>query len=287
MTDDRRPDDELLSDRIRRSMAHYTFNRALRPPKPALSPWRWPMLMAAALGGAAAATIAISLLGGLQRGPIGNATPGPSVTDVQSPGPSTPASPAIAPISEQEAAASCLGQHEVQDSWVLPGESAEDVAQRLRQLPLVHTETQDDDGFFVYADDRFNVLCELTRGSEGALDKSIYTGPLEPHGGGLEYSGGGSAPGSAEPGGQRPDMFMYGTSAPRFVRVEIVLADGGAVPAWLGDGLWFAWWQEPTSSVAIRGYDTVGNVTILHEGLRFIPVEPEPTTREVPRSPDE
>jgi hypothetical protein len=77
-------------------------------------------------------------------------------------------------------------------------------------------------------------------------------------------------------------MFMFGTAAPRFQRVEIVMADGGARRAWLGDGLWFGWWNDPISSVAIRGYAADGTVVTIDEGLRFIPVEPDPTPMPTP-----
>ena len=283
MSDQLPHEDTELADQIRRSMAHYTFDGPLPAGRAEGQAWRWPVLAGAVLAGGVAATLVISLLGGLPRGPVGNRTPEPSPSaGVGSPGPSAQASPTNMPITELEAAAACLGKHDLQDSWVRPDERPEDVAQRLSQLPLIHTETKSGDAFFVYADDRFNVLCELTRAPDGTLDSSIFTGLREPHGGGLEYSGGGTSPGSVEPTGPLPDMFMYGTAAPRFVRVEIILADGGAVPAWIGDGMWLGWWKDPISSVAIRGYDRSGNVTTLEEGLRFVPIEPEETPAPTP-----
>jgi hypothetical protein len=275
MTDDRRPaEDELLAGRIRDSMAHYTFDRPLPAARRRASPWRWPVLAAAALGGAAAAILAISLLGGMPRAPLAGASPTPA--------PSGVASPPGSPIGEAEAGTRCREPHEIQDSWIAPGETAESVADRLRQLPLIHVDRRATATFFLYADNRFTIQCEVRPGPTGELLADVSMGPREPHGGGLEYSGGASSPGSPEPGGQVPDLYMFGTAAPRFVRVEIVLADGGALPAWIGDGVWFAWWNEPISSVAIRGYAGDGTVTTLREGINFVPIEPDPTPEPTP-----
>lgn len=277
MTDERRPDDELLSDRIRRSMAHYTFNPPLPERRPA-SGWRWPALVAAAAGGALAATLVISLLGGLPRSPVGNVTPTP-IASMQPPSPSASVAPAF---TEEEAAAACRGHSDIADDWLRPGERRADVAERLRLLPLLHSEEIDGDAVFVYADDRFNIICELSRGLDGELLPGIFTGLREAHGGGLEYSGGSTSPGRPDGTPPRPDMLMYGTAAPRFERVEIVMADGGARPAWIGEGIWFAWWKDPIDSVAIRGYAADGTVSTIDEGLRFVPVAPEETPQPTP-----
>jgi hypothetical protein len=279
MTDPKQPNDEDLNERIRRAMVHYTFDRPLPAGRTkATAAWRWPSLLAAAAAGAAITLLAVAVVGWPRGGSLGTSSPSPTPIPTAA-GESPLLSPEPEPSEVGRLAADriCLADPgEIPVDWREPGETEDAVRDRLRGLLLVHSDQRAHAAMFVYADDRFVIDCLIDRRSDGNSGSRIARGIREDHGGGVEYSSGSaSAGGELVDGLARPaDMYMTGTAAPGFERVEVLLADGGTVDAWVGDGLWLAWWNEPVDSVEIRGYDSEGNVvTVQHELSAPLPID--------------
>ena len=271
MTDQRRDDDEALAARIRRSMAHYRFDRELPSPRPQTFPWRWPMLAGAALTGAAVALVAVAVVGWPRTSPSGAGTPTPNPSSSHTAQPTGSESPAPSEVARASADALCLADPgELPSDWLKPGDTPAGIRDDLMALPLVYADQRDHAAFFLYADERFVIECLIDRRDDGRSGSSIARGVREDHAGGLEYAAGSAyAGGEIVDGRPRPaDMYMAGTAAERFVRVEVVLADGSLVEAWVGDGLWLAWWNEPIDSTEVRVYDREGNVTSFAHELK-------------------
>lgn len=278
MTGPMRPTDEELSQRIRRSMDHYTFDRPLPGPHDGgrAAAWRWSGMLAAAAAGALVALVAVALVGWPRAGMLGSGTPSSSpiaMTAAASPSESLSTAsprPEASEVGRTSADRTCLADPgEIPAEWLRPGESKEAVRDRLGALSLVHADQRPHAARFLYADDRFVINCQIDRRADGSSGSGIVRGIREDHGGGLEYSSGSAyAGGEIVDGMRRPaDMCMTGTAAPHFVRVEVGLSNGDTVEAWLGDGLWLAWWNEPVDAVEIRGYDADGDVTTVRHEL--------------------
>jgi hypothetical protein len=280
VTEPTRPNDEDLAESIRRSMAHYTFDGGPLPHARAgrLATWRWPALAGAAIAGAAVALMAVALVGWPRPSSLGTGTPSPSpsASAIASPQPTESLAPSPSEVAQASADALCLADPgEIPADWLAPGDTRAGIRDELMALPLLHTDQRDHAAFFVYADQRFVIACVIDRRNDGRSGSSIARGIREDHGDGLEVSTGSAyAGGEVVDGRPRPaDMWISGSAAPRFVRVEVVLADGSAVEAWVGDGLWLAWWNEPIDSVKVRGYDREGNVaSVTHELKAPLPV---------------
>ena len=56
------------------------------------------------------------------------------------------------------------------------------------------------------------------------------------------------------------DIQMWGSAASDVDRVEVLLENGGLVEAWVGGGVWLAWWNEPISAVAVRASDPMTGI---------------------------
>jgi hypothetical protein len=158
---------------------------------------------------------------------------------------------------------------DVPDEWLRPGESRSQIAERLRELPLINVEIRDFAASYLFADRRFISECRLYRTKGPGQDRVGQRAIREDPGTGLVYSFGSAADAGGGPNHDWPaDMLMVGSYAPKFDRVEVVLEDGSTVDASMHSGLWLAWWNVPLSAVGVRGYDADGRVTSIKANLQ-------------------
>jgi len=288
VTDPTRPTDTELSERIRRSMSHYTFDRGLVVHEQA-RPAGWLRFGALAAAGAAGAVIAVAalgLMGGLRFGPLAGEG-GPSPSAVQSPGPSmiptatpTPSATALV-ISDATATDRCLAvtSESIQDSWIQPGETVDQVIQRLVTLPLLIADRREHASVFLFGDERFVVVCQFRDTGGEELEFSVWREPRVAADDVIRYLGGGYTGGAVDANGvivglNLPDLTAHGTVTPDVARIELVLEDGTTREARIAAGDWVIWLQEDVATTALRAYDAQGD--LLRE-MPFVQVIPAPT----------
>lgn len=253
-------DDQELLERIRRATDHFTFER---PAPTALGLGRGARagrigsLVAAAAFGAAVTLVALAVLRP-QGPPTGSQsqTPTPSHSGPTStPNPETPA-PDGTEVPLDAAQQACLSPRpdSILDEWLKSGESYADINARLASLPLAQEEQRSHAALFVFADERFLILCEIARRTDGQDSVSIISAVREINGAPIGYSGGFSSPATVDDAGNRSpaDMMMYGPAAPNVARVRVLLEDGTAVQASLTDGVWVGWWNRSISAIGVR-----------------------------------
>lgn len=264
MTDQLPPEDQELAERVRRSMAHYRFSRPMTDvPRP-----RSRVVWLASLAGAAAVGAAVSLavIAGLNLVPrVSNPGNEPTPTPIVQPDPSATPVPVL-DVTEAQAAAECLQVEpaDVINQWLEPGETKADVVARFATLPLLIVDRREEWVMFVFADDRLVTGCRFIAAHEQpeTIVRSVRT-VLGNRPARALYIG--SQPmtidenGDMVPNGE-PDITAVGVAQPNVARVAIVLEDGRTLDARLGAGMWFAWWNDPVSGVAIRTYDQDGRL---------------------------
>jgi hypothetical protein len=274
------PSDDELRTRIRRATSHYRLERPMPvEPVPARGTV-WPRVGALAVAAAAGAVLAIAGVSLVSR-----TTPGPG----SSPSPATSAVPTAStvptapPVSAALADARCRKlDGELPAAWLGNGATPESIGHEFATLPRLHDDQRDHAALFVYADTRFLVTCVLGRGTdEVSIIRSVREAPGST---GLAYAGGASGPGGMDPRGRLvvDDVLMWGSAAAGVDRVEVVLEDGGLVEAWVGNGAWVAWWNEPISAVAVRAHHDDGSTTGLEQGMNAHRTGSQPTGSPVP-----
>ncbi len=274
MTRDNAPDRDLV-DRIRSSTAHWSFDR----PEPIVATSnnrttapRYLAIAAVAIVAAALTVTAVAVVGRIPRlglPSVGQPTSSPAVPSPNPRSAEPTVTPTLAPVSGADAERMCLDDNvEIQADWVQRGQSDDEVRRTLASLPIVHQDQRDHGGLFLFADDRFVNVCEIVRTASGDMNLSSSIGLREHAGGDINISGAWNSPESM--GAPVADMMVFGEAAPDVKAVHVVLEHGRRLDAWLGDGLWIAWWNEPVGSVAIEADHANGTVTTTKHRMRAI-----------------
>lgn len=288
-------DDRELLERIRRATDHFTFER---PAPTALGlgrgarAGRFGSLVAAAAFGAAVTLVALAFLRP-QGPPTGSQSPSPNPSHsapTSTPGPESPA-PRGTEVPLGAAQGACLSPRpdSIPPEWLASGESFADITARLAGLPLAQEEQRSHAALFVFADDRFLVLCEIGRRTDGQDDVTIISALREQNGAPIGYSGGGNLPATIDDAGNTylADLVMYGPAAGNVARVEVLLEDGSSVHASLGGGVWVGWWNRSISAVGVRATLDDGTTFLLDATMKAVispaeesgaPANPEAST---------
>ncbi|HTI29853.1 MAG TPA: hypothetical protein VL687_05800 [Methylomirabilota bacterium] len=277
-------DDQELFERIRRATDHFSFER---PAPSALGlrrgarVGRFGSLVAAAAFGAAVTLVALAVLRP-QGPPTGSQSPSPNPSrgPVSTPGLESPA-PRGTEVPLDAAQRTCLSPRpdSIPDEWLASGETFADINAHLAGLPLAQEEQRSHAGLFVFADERFLILCEMGRRTDGQGDVSIIGALRETSGTPIGYSGGTNLPASIDDAGNTylADLLMYGPAAANVTRVEVLLEDGSAVEASLGGGVWVGWWNRSISAVGVRATLDDGTTFLLDATMKATVLSPEGT----------
>jgi hypothetical protein len=284
-------DDQELQERIRRATDHFRYERPIPDALTARrtgQAGRIGSLVAAAAFGAAVTLVALAII--KPQGPwVGSQspTPHPSPTEPAStPGLESP-TPRGTEVPLGAAQRTCLATPgSIPDGWLRPGETAAEIADRFAGLPLAAEEQRPHAALFVFADERFLVLCEMARRTDGQDDFTIARGLRETSADPIGYSGGTSSPATVDGAGivRVADLVMYGPAAANVSRVDVLLEDGSAIDAQLADGLWLGWWNRAISAVGVRATLDDGTTFLLPAVLKATVNPSEPTG--APASPE-
>jgi hypothetical protein len=287
-------DDQELLERIRRATDHFTFERPMPTPQDARRNGRavrFGSLVAAAAFGAAVTLVALAVLRP-QGPPTGShsQTQSPSQTGPAStPNPESPA-PRGTEVPLDAAQRTCLAAPgSIPDGWLSNGESAADINARFASLQLAHEEQRSHAALFVFADERFLVLCEIGRRTDGQDDFTLIRALRDTDGAPMGYSGGTNLPASVDDAGNRyvADLVMYGPAAANVRRVDVLLEDGSTVEASLSDGVWVGWWNRSISAIGVRATLADGSTFPLDATMKAVispaeesgaPANPEAST---------
>ena len=278
-------DDQELLEGIRRATDHFTFERPMPTALDARSSGRagriGSLVAAAAFG--AAATLAVLAIIRPQGPPTGSQSPSPNPSysaPASTPGLESPA-PHGTEVPLGAAQRTCLSPRpdSIPDEWLASGESFADINARLAGLPLAQEEQRSHAALFVFADERFLILCEIGRRTDGHGDVSIIGAVRETNGAPIGYSGGTNLPASIDDAGNvyLADLLMYGPAAANVARVEVLLEDGSAVEASLGGGIWVGWWNRSISAVGVRATLDDGTTFLLDATMKAIVLSPRET----------
>jgi hypothetical protein len=267
MSTDQGPVDTQLHDRIRRATDHYVFNQpapsaATRQTRPV---GRIASLAAAAAFGVAATLVAIAIIRPAGLLPTGQGSPSPTASPT-SPSFASPV-PGGTEVPRDVAHRTCLAPPgSIPKEWPVGGESPADVEARFAAMPQIHEEQRPVAALFLFADDRFMVLCEIARRTDGADDFSIVRAVRETNGDPIEEWGATNSPaGSGDGTGPGVnDLLVYGAAAPNVDRVDILLADGSAVEASVADGIWVGWWNSSSPATRVRATLRDGTTFSIH-----------------------
>ena len=284
-------DDQELQQRIRRATDHFTYERPIPDAFAARrtgQAWRIGSLVAAAAFGAAVTLLALAII--RPQGPsVGSQspTPNPSPTaPTSTPGLKSPA-PDGTEVPLSAAQRTCLATPgSIPDEWLNPGETADEIAARFASLPLASEEQRPHAGLFVFADERFLVLCEIDRRTDGQDSYTIARAMRETTDDPIGYSGGTSTPATVDDAGtiRVADLVMYGPAAPNVARVDVLLEDGSSIEAHISHGLWLGWWNRSISAVGVRATLDDGTTFLLHAVMLASVNPPEETG--APASPE-
>lgn len=267
------PNESELFARIREAASHYAFDLPLTETAPRERLPRLASLAAVALvaaGGVILTLAVVGVLGGPPFNTVGSI--GPVASSLRSPDVVTGATQ----VPVDVAARVCRQTADaIPSDWLQPDVTAADIRARLIGLPLVHDEQRTHAALFVFADDRYVTLCTVARRAAAAVDDheglSIATGLLnDPHGL-VDYSFGMAGSGAED---VPWNMVMAGAAARDVASVGVRLADGKTVGAWLGDGVWVAWWNEPIASREIVVRSRSGSEETIEQ--RFTPPSTPP-----------
>ena len=274
-------DDQELLERIRRATDHFTFERpaptALRLGRGARA-GRFGSLVAAAAFGAAATLVVLAIIRP-QGPPTGSQSPSPNPSHgpATTPGPESPA-PRGTEVPLDAAQRSCLSPRpdSIPVDWLASGESYADINARLGSLPLAQEEQRPHAALFVFADERFLILCEIARQTGGQDSVSIIGAVREINSAPIGYSGGTNLPASTDDAGNTyvADLLMYGPAAVNVAHVEVLLEDGSSVGASLGGGVWVGWWNRSISAVGVRATLDDGTTFLLNATMKAIVLSP-------------
>lgn len=284
-------EDQDLLERIRRATDHFTFERPIPSALDARrngGARRFGSLVAAAAFGAAVTLVALAVLRP-QGPPTGSQSPSPDPSHrapTATPGAESPA-PRGTEVPLDAAQRTCLAAPgSIPDGWLLSGESAADIDGRFASLQLAHEEQRAHAAMFVFADERFIVLCEIARRTDGQDDFSIIRALRETNGAPIGYSGGFSSPATVDDARNTylADLVMYGPAAANVRRVEVLLEDGSTVEASLDDGVWLGWWNRSISAIGVRATLDNGTPYPLDATMKAIVLSPEQSG--APASPE-
>jgi hypothetical protein len=287
-------DDEELLERIQRATDHFTFER---PAPTALGlrragrAGRFGSLVAAAAFGAAVTLVALAILRP-QAPPTGSQSPSPTPSHsgpATTPNPESPA-PAGTEVPLDAAQRTCLATPgSIPDEWRSNGESEEEINARLASLPLAQQEQRSHAALFVFADERFLVLCEIGRRTDGQDDFSIIRALRDTNGAPIGYEGGSDSRASVDDAGKTyvVDLVMWGPAGANVVRVDVLLEDGSTVEASLNNGVWVGWWNRSISAIGVRAtlddgttfpLDATMKAVVIRPGESGAPASPEAST---------
>ncbi len=284
-------DDQELQERIRRATDHFTYQRPIPDALAARRSGqaaRIGSLVAAAAFGAAVTLVALAII--RPQGPsVGSQSPTPN------PSPSAPTStpglesptPAGTEVPLSSAQRTCLATPgSIPDGWLKPGETAAEIADRFASLPLAAEEQRPHAALFVFADERFLVLCEIDRRTDGQDSFTIARALRETTDDPIGYSGGTSTPATVDGAGTArvADLVMYGPAAANVSRVDVLLEDGSSIEAQVSHGLWLGWWNRAISAVGVRATLDDGTTFLLDAMLKAAVNPPEQTG--APASPE-
>jgi len=274
-------DDQELLDRIRRATDHFTFERPIPTARDARrnrGAGHFGSLVAAAAFGAAVTLVALAVLRP-QGPPTGSESPSPTPSHMPSPtGPtSTPNPESPAPggteVPLDAAQRTCLAAPgSIPDTWLSDGETAADIDARFASLQVVYEEQRAHAALFVFADERFLVVCKIGRRTDGQDDFTIVRAMRDTNGAPIGYSGGTSSPASIDDAGNEyvADLLLYGPAAANVARVEVLLEDGSTVEASLSGGGWVGWWNRSISSIGVRATLDDGTTFLLDATMKAI-----------------